>query len=229
MFQEGCMSEEENKESGSGSPPAGIPPGAWLPPRLRDRLEGADLPPPNKGKVDLSGWIAMLVVVGLAAGVFWWAGQRKQAAKRVEEARREQVRLAAVAESLAAVRTADSLRTVARADSARAFLALPAWKQAEILAGKPGGDAATGTNLDEAGKFTIDAGTFLFEEPAQEAANAIQASSNLKARVVPVEADGSTSYHVYVGDFSQRGAAAFAADRLLERGTAATARVVKLD
>jgi len=222
------MSEGENKESGPPAPPPTGTPGVWLPPRLRDRLEGADLPPPNKGKADLGGWIAMLLVAALAAGVFWWAGARKEAAKRAEQARAEEARLAAVAESLAAVRTADSLRAVARADSARAFLALPAWKQAEILAGGAGASAG-GANLDETGKFTIDAGTFLFEEPAQEAARALQAASKLTARVVPVEADGSTSYHVYLGDFRERGAALFAADGLLERGAAASARVVKLD
>ncbi len=232
------MSEGESKETkpegsppGTGSEPGDSAPPAkvWLPPRLRDRLEGADEPPP-KGTADIGGWIAMLLVVALAAGVVWWVGQRRKAEKVAEAKRLEEVRLAAVAESLAQVRAADSLKQVARADSAKAFLALPLWKQKMILAGTAGADGGGGgPNLDETGRFAIDAATFAFEEPAQEAAENLKAATKLSARVVPVERDGSTTYHVYLGNFTQRGAAAFAADQILERGSAPMARVVKLD
>lgn len=222
------MSEGENKESAPDSPPPAIPPGAWLPPRLRDRLESADAPPP-KSSFDWSGILALLLVAGLAGAVVWWAGQKRAVVKKAEAAKVESVRLAAVAESLAQVRAADSLKTVARADSAAAFLALPAWKQQERLTGVKGDGGGPGPNLDEAGKFTIDAGTFLFEEPAQRAATAIKGGTKLEVRVVPVEADGTTSYHVYVGNFTERGAASYAADQLIAKGTAELAKVVKLN
>ena len=85
-------------------------------------------------------------------------------------------------------------RALNGATSAAAFLALPAWKQQELLSGHKGDGA--GPNLDEAGKFVIDAGTFLFEEPAQRAAAAIKGGTRLEVRVVPVEVDGATSYIV---------------------------------
>jgi len=223
------MTDGENKESGTGSTPPTEPAKVWLPPRLRDRLEGADAPPP-KTSPDLGGWIAMLLVLALGGGVVWWAMQKNATAKKAEMARVELVRQAAVAESLAQVRAADSLKQVARADSVKAFLALPAWKQAEILSGGKGdGGATPGPSLDEAGKFAIDAGNFLFEDAAQSAAQALKATTKQEVRVVPVEADGATSYHLYVGNFSQRGAAVYAADQLLTRGSVSQAKVVKVD
>jgi hypothetical protein len=226
-LQEECMSEGENKESGPEAPPPSSAPGPWLPPRLRDRLEAADAPPP-KTAGPLGGILATALVLGLAGAVFWWAGQKRAVVKKAEEAKAAAALAAAVADSITQVRMADSLRTVARADSAAAFLALPAWKQQEILTGVKG-DGGSGANSDEAGKFVVDAGTYLFEEPAERAATAIKASTRMEVRVVPVEADGATSYHVYVGNFTQRGAAAHAADQLLAKGTADLARVVKLD
>lgn len=223
------MSEGENKESGPDAPPPASTPGVWLPPRLRDRLENADAPPPG-GSGPLGGILAAVFILGLVGGVVWWSGQKRAVAKKAERLRVEVVRLAAEAESLAQVRAADSLRTVARADSAAVFLALPAWKQQEILSGNQSEGAGTpGASLDESGRFVIDAGTFLFEEPAQRAADAIKAGTKLEVRVVPVETDGASSYHVYVGNFTERGAAAYAADQLLEKGAAELARVVKLN
>ena len=228
------MSDDERKEPGPGPTET---PAAWLPPRLRDRLERGDEPPPSSSG-GLLGVIGLVLILALAGAGIWWTQQRKQAEARTEARRLEAERATAVADSLARIATLDSMRTVARAESTAAFLKLPPWKQKQILAGSggsaSGGDSATAgggaaENLDETGNFAVDAGTFLFEDAAQTAVNSIRAGTRLEVRAAPVEEEGSTSYHVYVGKFSQRGAAADAADQLFAKGTITQAKVVKLD
>lgn len=224
------MSDEQKSDSG-GSPPPPAPapgaPGPWLPPRLRDRLAMADEPPP-KAESPLMGIVVMVVIAAMVGGLVYWKMQSNAAAKKAEAARAEADRRAAVADSLDRLRIADSLKTAAQAAADAAFLKLPAWKQAQIRSGVSDTSAA-GTAAAESGHFVIDAGSFLVEDPAQAAAAAIKSATHLAVRVVPVERDGNTTFHVYVGDFKVRGEATYTANVLFDKGTLPQANVVKLD
>ena len=78
----------------------------------------------------------------------------------------------------------------------------------------------------ESGPFALDAGEFLFEAPAQRAAETLKASSGLDAVVAPVGSGDNAVYHVYLGRFSSRAAAVSAANDLLGKGVVSQARVV---
>lgn len=228
------MSDEPKSETG-GAPPPPAPgsPGPWLPPRLRDRLGQADEPPPP-AENPLLGWLAMLVIAAMVGGLVYWKMQSTKAEKKQAEIKAAADRAAAVQDSLARLATLDSLRAVARADSAAAFLRLPAWKQAALRAGRDTAATATAKSevaaAEETGRFAIDAGTFLFEDPANAAVASIKSAGvKLPIKVVPIESGGSTSYHVYVGDFKVKGEATYTANQLFEKGKLAQANVVKVE
>ena len=217
------MSAPENQEPGGTPPPA--PPkkddDVWLPPRLREKLDQAEDEEETGQKSPVVGWIVGLVIVAAVVAAGWWFVHSRQVKAEAERA----ARAAAVADSIAKVRTADSLAAVARADSIAAFNALPKWKQNQILveqakaAGKP---IPAGI---EVGPFTIDAGEYLFEDKAREEAAAFEASTKLSARV----ARGSGgAYHVYLGRFDDRDAARRAAAGLVSKALVPQATVVPL-
>ena len=193
------MSEERKSEPG-GTPPPPAPgaPGPWLPPRLRDRLYGADEPPPASDN-PLLGWIAMLLIAAMIGGLVYWKMQSTKAEKQAAAKQAAAERAAAVADSLARLATIDSLKAVAHAADSIAFLKLPAWKQAELRSGAKADTSATAKAAEEPGHYVIDAGTFLFEDPANQAAAAIKGKIKLDVKVVSEQKDGSTQYHVYVG------------------------------
>lgn len=222
------MSDEQDRESGGTPPPASGTPGPWLPPRLRDRLAGADDPPP-RGDSPIVGILVFVVIAAMVGGLFYWKTRQIAAEKQVDAKKAAAEAAAAVADSLDRVRVIDSLRTAARADSVQAFLALPPWKRLQMIASKGDTSKVAHVAAEESGHYVIDAGTFLFEEPAQAAMATIKAGTKLEVRVAPVESGGSTSYHVYVGNFRQRGEATYTANQLFEKGTLPQANVVKLD
>ena len=123
------MSESENQDSGTKPPPPPPRDDSRLPPRLREKLEEADEEPTQKSPV--VGWIVGLLVVVVVVAAGWWFVHDRQVKAEAERA----ARAAAVADSIAKVRTADNLVAVARADSIAAFNALPKSKQRQILAG----------------------------------------------------------------------------------------------
>lgn len=215
------MSEPENREPGTQPPP---PPKRdeepWLPPRMRDKLDEAERE--EGGQSPVVGWIVGgVIVLAVIAGGWWFIHSRQVKA----EAERAAAHAAAVADSIARVRTADSLLAVARADSIAKFNALPKWKQNQIIAEQA---RAAGKPIPagiEVGPFTIDAGEYLFEDKAREEAAAFEASTKLSARV----ALGSRgAYHIYLGRFDDRDAARRTAAGLVSRALVPQATVVPL-
>ena len=217
------MSEEQKSETGgTPPPPASGAPGPWIPPRLRARLEMADEPPPPSENPWL-GYLAMAVIAAMIGGLVWWRIQKNHAEAKEAADKAAADRRAVVADSLHSLAVLDSLKAVHRADSIAAFDKLPAWKKAQILAGADTSQAGTGA--EEAGHFTIDAGSYLFADAANSAAAALRGATK-----VPVKVDSTEgSFHVYVGNYKVRGEAAFEAKRLFEAGKLEQANVVKLE
>jgi hypothetical protein len=195
-----------------------------LPPRLRDRLQASQEPEPKSSPI---GAILGVVTLLLVVGAVWFlvaANKAKTAAAAKAAAAAAAAREAFTADSLRQVNTADSLLAAARADSVAAFMKLPKWRRDQLMGiATPGIDDPT-----QKGSFTIDAGSFLFEDPANAAVAAMKGKTTLEVRVVPVTDGGNTSYHVYVGKFSMRGAAQEAGDALLNKGVVNMANVVSL-
>jgi len=213
------MNGPENRDSGT-KPPSPPPPrqdDQWLPPRLREKLDQAEEEGPRS---PIGGWIVGILIVAVVVAAGWWFVHNRQVKARAEAAA-VAARAAAVADSIAHVRTADSLVAVARADSIAAFQKLPRWKQRQIIARQGGAAAAA---LVEQGPFALDAGEFLFEDRARTEAEALKASTGLAARVT--RAGGA--FHVYLGQFDDRDAAARAAANLAAKGLVQEARVVQL-
>lgn len=159
--------------------------------------------------------------------------------------------VAAYADSVAAAARADSIaafnklpkwrqrQIIAAQEKAAAQAAKPAEGASAPAAGAPsaaaGGGQASQSGApaagapeepQEAGPFALDAGEFLFEAPAQRAAETLKASTGLDAVVAPVGSGDNAVYHVYLGKFSSRSAAVTAANDLLAKGVVAQARVV---
>ena len=216
------MTEPEDRESGAKTPePSGIDP-SRLPPRLREKLQAAVEEEPKKSS-PVGPIVGAVVVVLVLVAAGWWFMHTQQVKAKAEAARVAAV-AQAVADSVARVRAADSLAAVARADSIAAFNKLPKWKQRQILAQQAraaGGTAAVVP--EEEGPFAIDAGEFLFEDKAQAVATELAASTGLEARAK--SAAGGT-YHVYVGRFDSRDAAAKAVNDLLGKHLLTEAHVV---
>jgi hypothetical protein len=188
---------------------------------LREKLDKAEEEEESTQKSPVVGWIVGLLVVVVVVAAGWWFMHDRQVKAEAERA----ARAAAVADSIAKVRTADSLVAVARADSIAAFNALPKSKQRQILAGLARAAGKTYVAPEDEGPFTLDAGEFLFEDRAREEAAALEAATNLRARV----ARGSGgAYHVYLGRFDDRDAARRAAAGLAAKALVTQATVVPL-
>ncbi len=241
--------EDQEKEPGAEKPASDY----RLPARLRDKLgdeeTGGDIDWEPQKRSPVGMIVTIVVILAVIAGG-WWLYQNHQAQVKAEAARVAaiQAREKAVADSLAAARAhADSLAAAARADSIAAFNKLPKWKQRQIIAaqakaaGKPAGSATGGTSASgssaaaggaaeeapqEAGPFALDAGEFLFEAPANKAAETLKASTGLDAKVAAVGSGDNAVYHVYLGKYSSRAAAVKAANDLLGKGAVEQARVV---
>ena len=217
------MSDSEDRPS----PPDSQEPKkeVWIPPRLRAKIEEADGDDDFEVKKSPVGTIVgvlVLVLILAAGGWFVATNVAKAKAKKAAEVAAEAARVAAEADSIARVKTADSLAAVARADSIAAFLKLPKWQQNKIL----GITSPEETDPSEPGHFVIDAGSYLFDAPANTAAEALKPTTKLSVRVVPVGSGDDMSYHVYVGDFTVRGQADAAAKALIAGGVAKQAKVI---
>ena len=224
------MNENDDRQSeGPPSPPPSPTPGPWLPPRLRARLEeAAEEPIKGSAAGTIAGWSIMIALIGAVVGGVMLIRHNEAMKAKAAAQQAEKERLAAVADSIARVKTADSLRAVAVLDSTKAFQALPRWKQ-EVLLAKAHPDSSSTGISDEEGHFTIDGGTYLFDDAANQAMDAAKTSTKMAVRMVPVDADGNTSYHVYVGNFTHKAEAAFVANQLLQKGALPQAKVVKLE
>lgn len=193
----------------AGQEPAEGPtpsPGAYLSPKLREKLEGAKGPTddwePRKGS-PLPAIITTVVIVAVAIGGFmWWrSSAEKQKAQTAAAA-------AARADSLAAAARADSLAQVARADSlARAAADSLARLKALQAAGPPTPHG-----------YGIAVGTFLIEDRASSERARLSAATGLPGIVAPTTEAGSTVYRVILGKFTDRSVAENKAAALLESG-----------
>jgi hypothetical protein len=191
-------------------------PEVWLPPRLRERLEEGARPPSRSSTI--LGWSVMILLLsGTAAGFAWVAHAHRVKAKAAAVALAAQAaRQVAIADSVLRAHVADSLVAVARADSVKSFLALPAWKRRELLLarGTPHALERARALGPDAGPFVIDAGRYLFADPANlEAAN-LRTRTGLPITVV----QGSTAYHLYAGLYDDRDKARGDAMKLLADG-----------
>ena len=140
------MNQTDDKGTPPETPPSSEQGGAWLPPRLREKLDapstGDDFDFLKKRKSSPVGAIiTAVVVIAVIAGAWMvWQNSRRKAAEAAA-AKAAAERAVVVADSLARVRMADSIAAVVRADSI-AFAALPKWKQRQILAEKAKKEAA---------------------------------------------------------------------------------------
>ncbi|HTO89980.1 MAG TPA: SPOR domain-containing protein [Candidatus Sulfotelmatobacter sp.] len=223
------MNENDDRQSEPPPPSQGPAPGAWLPPRLRQRLEDAEAEPIKTSATGtILGWAVLLAIIGAVVGGIMLIHHGEVVKAKAAAARAEQERLAAVADSIAGVRRADSLRAVAVADSIKAFEALPRWKQEVILAKlHPPSDSTTAVT-DAEGHYTLDVGSFLFEDPAKALVESAKTKTKLTLRVVPIEDEGNTTYHVYAGNFTHKAEASFTANQLLQKGIVPQADVITL-
>jgi len=148
------MSEPQDPRANPTPPQTPSGGGAWLPPRLREKIEEAEAGGGSSGSSAVVGWIITVVVIALVGAGVWWlirSGQEKEKARLAAEAAAAAAQRAEqVADSLAVVHRADSLAAVARADSI-AFTKLPKSQQRKILAerakkaGAAGAAATTGS------------------------------------------------------------------------------------
>jgi hypothetical protein len=223
------MNENDDRQSeGPPSPPT-PPARPYLPPRLRQRLEDAEAEPIKVSPAGaIAGWAIMIALIGAVVGGIMLIRHNEAMKAKAAADQAEKERLAAVADSIARVKTADSLRVVAVLDSTKAFQALPRWKQ-EVLLAKAHPDSSSTAITDEEGHFAIDGGTYLFDDAANQAADAAKTATKMAVRMVPVDDNGNTTYHVYVGSFSHKAEAAFVANTLLQKGALPQAKVVKLE
>jgi hypothetical protein len=196
----------------------------WIPPRLRAKIEEAesDEEPTQKSPVGTIVGVVVLVLILSAGGWLVVTNVAKAKAKKLAEEAAAAAQAAAVADSIQRVHVADSLAVVARADSIAAFMKLPKWQQNKILGIK----SPEETDPTEPGNFVIDAGSYMFDTPANAAAEALKPTTKLSVRVVPVGTGDDMSYHVYVGQFGVRGDADAAAKTLIAGGVARQAKVV---
>ena len=190
------------------------PSGAYLSPKLREKLEGAEDTAsdwePRRGS-SLPAIIVTVVILAAAAGGFmWWrSSAEKQKAKEVATA-------AAHAESLATAARAESLALAARADSmARAAADSLARLKALQAAGPP-------TRYG----YGISVGTFLAEDRADSERARLSATTGLPGIVAPTTEAGSTVYRVILGKFADRSVAENKAAALLESGRVREALVM---
>lgn len=143
---------------------------AWLPPRLRDKLDNPegggddDLDFLKKKSSPVGMIVGIVIVVALAGGGWWFIHNNQLKEKAAAEKAAADARAAVIADSLAAVRQADSLAAMARADSI-AFTKLPRAEQRRILALRAknaagaSGTAATGTPAQGTGSSAGAAAT----------------------------------------------------------------------
>jgi type II secretory pathway pseudopilin PulG len=226
------------------APPSTTPSGAYISPKLREKLMSTDdteWTPKNSSPVPL----VIGVIVVLAAGAFGVSALRSASHKRQEA---EQAAAAkATADSLVAVARAESLAAIA--DSSRADSSLAGGTPAKpgaiakpSLAPKPaspaGGATAGGTKpaapagappKAEAGPFGIAVGpSYLFEDKANTEKDGLAAKTSLAGRVRTVKEGGAEMYQVVLGSFPSRAAAQAKADELTGQGAIEQARVVPL-
>jgi cell division protein FtsN len=211
-------------------PPRETTPGAYLPPKLREKLEaadeGGDWEP--KGSSPLP-WIVLGVLV-LAGGAWGFMALRSNAAKRkaAEEARVAQAR----ADSLAAAATAESLLALMRettaAASPRPAARAGAAAASTPAAGASGGDPGAEPPTAPSGPYGLAVATYLFEDRAETERERLAASTGLPARIVSATEGGATVYRLILGSFDSRASAERKAAELTGQNLVREAKVVPL-
>ena len=218
------MTEPEDRESKPAAPKPPDSSGAWLPPRLREKIEEAEAGGGGESKTaNLVGLIVtVLVIVAVAVGV--WSlirsGHEKEKARLAAAAAAAAAERAAfVADSLATVHRADSLAAVARADSI-SFAKLPKWQQRKILAEKAK-KAAAATATSAATKPAPTAGA---ARPAANATTATRHASKAadSSAAEPAAPQEKGPFGVDAGQFIDQAQATQVADDLKTKASLPT-------
>ncbi len=197
------MSTPDDHESKPGPPATPPAAGAWLPPRLRDKIDTSEGGDPDWMKKNSSpvGMIVFVIVAIVAVAGVWSLIHSNQVKAQAEAARvAAAARAAVVADSLAALHRADSLAAVAQADSI-AFTKLPRSEQRRILAAKAkaaAAAAASGTAPDAATSVKPSTPA---PASAPASAPATPASAAPPAATEKPEASESGSFGIDAGEF----------------------------
>lgn len=207
------MSTPDDRES-RPKPPAPPPSsGAWLPPRLRDKIETSEGGDPDWMKKNSSpvGMIVFAIVAIVAVAGVWSLIHSNQEKAKTEAARAvAAARAVVVADSLAMLHRADSLAAVAQADSI-AFAKLPKSEQRKILAAKAKAAAAAAASSGTA----PDASTSVKPStPAPASASASPAGGAAAAEAEKPAASESGSFGIDAGEFLDDARAKQVADAL---------------
>lgn len=209
----------DSKPTQGNDPDAPATSGAYLSPKLREKLMGGgdtggdddDWKPKPQSPVPL---IITVAIVAAVIGGLVFMGQAKKAAQhKVElQARADSVAAAAAAEQAMLAAQADSVRKAATAES----LAVIKGKADVLAAAKA------------AGPFAIQAGTYLDEPRANSESAKLAASTGLPVKVKPASENGATVYRVLVGSFDTRAIAETRGLDLMGKGKLNQALVVSL-
>lgn len=226
-------------------------PSPYISPKLREKLEGPESGEPTGSRWSgITGWILVIVVFGALGGGLWALYQSNLTRDR---AKAEAARRAAAADSARVAARADSMRAVA--DSAAKLVAqTPGAKTGSSsgsapVAGSAAGarppaisGAASGGSPKPAAttapgataaprapsQYGIDVGTYLSEDRARELQSELATSTGLSGKVVSKDEGGTTVYHLVLGSFGSKAAAAAKADELSSKGLITEARVVPI-
>jgi hypothetical protein len=199
---------QEKKPAGSKpAEPTSPPPGAYLSPRLREKLEStepsSDDWPPKGASVLPSILIGVAVVAVLIGGFMGWRSiAQKQNAKAMAAA-------AAHADSVAAAAKAESLAIAARADSAAVDSAGKPGSGMAAASGKP--PAGGGSGQSRAAAQTASAHS---SQPSGGAGNAATSGSTTTPAAAATPAPPTDGYGIDVGTFLLEDRAQGERDRL---------------
>jgi len=222
-----------NPEDKKSSKPPGDVPSGYVSPKLRSKMNLDDDEPDEGSGSKAANVIAlvMLVAIVVLGTIFWTSLQRSKAEAKVKATQAAKLAAETARTDSLAKAYQDSI-FAARADStakAEAKKPKPKPGTTPTATANPGGQpTAPAAPPPPPTKFGIDVGSFLSQDRANAEQGKLQTSTSLPARVVPTSEDGGTSYHVVIGEFTNRKDAEKKANDLIVAQTIREAKVTKL-